>query len=427
VRKINFLSQKTTFPEGRHDKEDFFGIDTVHKADDTVNSLDKLNKGDELDGKLEQNLKDDHERLAHTVLNADLQNIDEGMIVQEAFNQNIGSFMPDMMFAQMVDNYKNAKKLYGNTLIRELSGYDPRFVEKNVKIPEFQRELKKRLKDSATKLEEKNIITAKGQFTKEALLSAALFLIDEEFQEQKGQTSSFGEHVHFASDNQGEKSVSRPYKKGDKYKDIAIKEAIKTAIRRGHKTIQEEDLFTYERESRQQINIIYALDVSGSMKGEKLKLAKKAGVALAHKAIKDRNSVGLVLFGSEIQDKVPLTNDLFSFVSPLTKILPGAETDLGLAILTSSQLLESAKGIKHIIILTDALHTTSKDPKKAVLEQVAIASHQNISISIVGVNLDDTGMQLAQSIVDLSKGRLHGVVEAKDIGGVIIADYERLL
>ena len=56
-----------------------------------------------------------------------------------------------------------------------------------------------------------------------------------------------------------------------------------------------------------------------------------------------------------------------------------------------------------------------------------MASHQEISISVVGINLDDIGMELAQSIVDLSKGRLHGVVESKDIGGVIIADYERLL
>ncbi len=397
------------------------------EADDNVKSIDDFNPGEELDGSLEQNLKDDHERLAHTVLNSDIQNIDEGMIVQEAFNQNVGSFMPDIMFAQMVDNYKNAKKLYGNTLIRELTGYDPRFVDKNVKIPEFQRELKKRLKDSAKDLQEKGIITARGQFTKESLLSAALFLIDEEYQEKKGHSSTFGEHVHFASDMQGEKSFSRPFRKGDRYKDISVKEAIKTAIRRGHKNVHEEDLHTYERESRQEINVIYALDVSGSMKGEKLKLAKKAGVALAHKTIKDRNKVGLVLFGSEIQDHVQLTNDLFTFVSPLTKILPGAETDIALAILESRKLLESAKGIKHIIILTDGLHTTSKDPQKAVLKQVSMASHQEISISVVGINLDDIGMELAQSIVDLSKGRLHGVVESKDIGGVIIADYERLL
>ena len=59
------------------------------------------------------------------------------------------------MFKELVSNYKNAKKLYGETLIRELSGYDPRYVDKNVKIPEFQRELQKKLKDKAEELKEK--------------------------------------------------------------------------------------------------------------------------------------------------------------------------------------------------------------------------------------------------------------------------------
>ena len=37
--------------------------------------------------------------------------------------------------------------------------------------------------------------------------------------------------------------------------------------------------------------IIYGLDASGSMKGNKLKAAKKAGIALAFKAIEEKNTV----------------------------------------------------------------------------------------------------------------------------------------
>lgn len=407
---------------------DHEGSDDFLDADDGSSmSLENSHQGEQLDGKLESSPDNEKDKLASSVLDVDTNNIDDGMIVQEAFNQNLGSFMPDIMFEQMVKDFKNAKKLYGETIIRELSGYDPRFVEKNVKIPEFQRELKKRLKDSAEQLIDKGITTSTGVFTKEALLTAALYLIDEEYQEQKNQSSSLGEHVHFANDTFGEKSVVRPFLKGDHYKDIAMKQTIKQAIRRGRKEINVSDLQTFERESRQQINVIYALDTSGSMKGEKLKLAKKAGVALAHKAIKDNNQVGLILFGSDVEKKVPLTKELFEFVEPLTKITPGAETDIGLAIDQSIKLLEKAKGIKHIIILTDGLHTTSDDPKKTVLEEVGKALSQNISISIVGINLDEIGLDLAQSIVNMSKGKLHGVAESTDVGGIIIADYEKLI
>ncbi len=415
------------FPEGGKNRNEGSVSDSFFEDDDGDVSLQDSHSGEELDGRLDSNPSDE-EKLAHTVLNVDTNSIDDGMIVEEAFNQNIGAFVPDLMFAQMVKDFKNAKKLYGETIIRELTGYDPNFVDKNVKIPEFQRELKKRLKDSVQHLKDEGIITGSGIFTKDALLTVALFLIDENYQDEKKNPSvSFGEKVHFTGDVFGEKAETRPFRKGDHYKDVAIKESIKQALRRGRRKLLPEDLHTYERESKQRVNIIYALDISGSMKGDKLRLAKKAGVALAHKAIKDTNQIGLVLFGSDIEKKLSLTKDLFSFISPLTKITPRAETNIALAISESAKLLESAQGIKHILLLTDGLHTTDAHPEKVVLEEVAKASAQDISISVVGISLDDLGLELAKSIVDHSGGRLHGVAESSDIGGVIIADYEKLL
>ena len=290
----------------------------------------------------------------------------------------------------------------------------------------FNEEVKKQIKDSVDSLTQRWVVKKSGMFTPEALNTAALFLIDKEYKESLTSKSNFGEHVKNKVDSYGEKTYSRMFKKEDPYKDIAISESVKLALRRGHKKIYKEDLQSFDRESRQKINIVYALDISGSMKGDKLRLAKKAGVALAHKAMKDNNEVGLVLFESTIAHHVPLTKDLLTFTKPLSVISPGKETDIALAIKKSVEILDTAKGIKHIVILTDGLHTTSDDPQKVVNEEVAKAIAQNISISVVGINLDKKGLHLAQEIVDRSSGKLHGVLEAKDIGGVIIADYNSL-
>lgn len=381
--------------------------------------VQKTSKGDELDGNLASDPEED--RLAHTVLDVDKQQIDDGMLIDEAFNQNLKSFLPDMMFKDLVSDYKNAEKLYGQTLIRELSGYDPNFIDKNKKIPEFQRELKKRIEDRVQDLKDKGMVGERGGFSPDAINAAALFLIDEEFKENKFNTSQFGEQVHRISKDAGDKSTVRPYSKQDSYRDISLKKSISKSIRRGHDSVLSEDFMSFDREARQEVNIIYALDTSGSMKGEKLRLAKRAGVALAHRAIRDQNKVGLVLFGSNIQKTVPLTKDFFTFVRPLTTSSPGQETNIGLAISQAARLLKDAKGIKHIVVLTDGLHTT--DHQSSVLERVAIASEDDISISIVGIGLDEQGHTLASSIVDISGGRLFEVNATDEVGGVVIADY----
>ena len=155
--------------------------------------IDRMQEGEQLDGNLKTDLEE--ERLAHTIVDVNTDNIDEGTIVEEAFNNNTGSFMPDMMFKDLVKNFKNAEKLYGETLIRELSGYDPRSIDKNVKIPGFQRELQKRLEEKAEDLKNKGLLKKNGTFTKEALNTAALFLIREEYETSlQGPKKIFGTH-----------------------------------------------------------------------------------------------------------------------------------------------------------------------------------------------------------------------------------------
>ena len=388
-------------------------------------SVESFDEADQLDGKMDSDFDDEH--LAHSVVDVDMDDIDEGMLVDAAFNNNKGSFMPDMMFKDMVRNFKNAEKLYGQTFIRQVSGYDPRYIQNNIKVPEFQKELQKNLETKAKELVDKGLMKKGGKFTDEALLTAALFLIEEEFEKTEGKTSDIGEQVHFAADTLGERSTTRPFRKGDAFRSVSMKKTMNKALRRGRKNIIPEDLESFQHEARQQLNVVYALDTSGSMKGKKLSLAKKAGVALAHRALRDRNKVGLILFDQELNEKVNLTGDLLQLVRPLADTMPGYETDIALAIHESIELLRDAKGLKHIVLLTDGVHTTSKRGKKAVIGQVLQAAQQDITITIVGIHLDEEGIELAREIVDASNGKLLMANSPDEVGGLVIADYMSLL
>ena len=75
------------------------------------------------------------------------ETIDDGKLIEDAINQGMGAFTPDMMFEHIVKDYKMAEKLYGESIIRRLTGYNAEYVERNCRIPEFQRELKERIQE----------------------------------------------------------------------------------------------------------------------------------------------------------------------------------------------------------------------------------------------------------------------------------------
>lgn len=92
--------------------------------------------------------------LMHSVLEG--KKTDEGKLINEAINQGLGAFVPDDIFQNIVTNYSHAERLYGKTFLNLVSGYDVDYLGKNVRIPEFQRELKKKIAENIEQLRAKN-------------------------------------------------------------------------------------------------------------------------------------------------------------------------------------------------------------------------------------------------------------------------------
>ena len=115
--------------------------------------LKELGKAEELTGKLAfQQLED---KFMHSVLENDKKIIDSGKLISDAINQGMSSFTPDLMFEQLVKNYAMAKQIYGESIIRLISGYEPEYIKKNIGIPEFQKELKEKIQERLSSLRKK--------------------------------------------------------------------------------------------------------------------------------------------------------------------------------------------------------------------------------------------------------------------------------
>lgn len=396
--------------------------DPAKEAPDTTLAGD-WSEAQELSGALASS--PDEERLMRSVLENEEQAVEDGHLVTEAINRSVGSFTPDLMFQNLVKDYRNASRLYGETLIRALSGYSPDYVRKNVNIPEFQQALSRRIEENVEALQERGLLDEHGFLTARSEKLAALVLYTEELDALV--TKGLGKQARKERSPYGEPDEAVTYKRGKhRFRDLALKRCIKTAVRRGHDRLRKEDLKAYDREERGRIQVVYALDASGSMRGDKLAESKRAGIALAYRAIEAGDEVGLLVFTSKVEKALPPTRDFTDLLKELTVVRAGKETDLARTIRASLELFAREHCTKHLLLLTDAVPTTGKEPRKETLEAASEALSAGVTISIVGISLDSEGESLARDVVELGQGRLYRVKALDELDAIILDDYDAL-
>lgn len=385
--------------------------------------LESFHPAEELTGVMDRT---DEEKLMHSVLQNDKDTIEDGKLIKEAFNQGMSSFSPNLMFEQLVDNYSLAKTIYGETLLRWVSGYNPNYVGKNIHIPEFRRELLKNMEKKFEDLQKNNFIDEEGTITEKGIDVASLVLYTEELDNIMPR-GVFGEKFHKKASVYGGKEDVKNFKASDRYRDIAIKHSVKLALRRGKKELAEGELKVFERQSKGSIHVIFALDASGSMKGRKIDLGKKAGVALAYKAISEKDKVGLIVFGDEITQAIRPTDDFLLILKEITKTRAAKQTDISKTIEKSVEMFTEKNVTRHLIVLSDALPTKGENPEKETLKACSIAANNDITISLIGINLDKKGVELGKKMVEIGNGNLYVVKDVENLDKIILEDYSSIV
>ena len=378
---------------------------------------------EELEGKLSSEDADD--KLMHSVLEGDKETIDDGKLIEESLNQGLGAFTPDMMFSQMVKNYSLARQLYGGTLMKLASGYNPDYIKKNIGIPEFRKELQQRMQQKKQDMEYKGIVGSDGVFSEKGITLASLVLYTEELDHLVAQ-GLLGEKASRKKFIYGARESVRNFRKGDRYKDIALRPSIKKAIKRSRSELESVDLQSFEKQSKGKACIVYALDASGSMKGKKLEACKKAGIALAYKALSEKDKVGLMVFGADVKDIIEPTQDFMRLLQTITMAKASRETDIAATLQKSIELFPHDDSTKHLILITDAMPTKGEDPEKLTVEEVAKARNAGITISIIGISLDESGTKLAEKMATIGNGRFYVVSDSENYDTIVLQEYSAL-
>ena len=382
-----------------------------------VASLEQI---EEIEGSLSTQLQED--KLMHSVLEGDKKTIEDGKLIEDAINRGIGSFTPDLMFRNLVQNYSFAKQLYGERMLQLATGYDPNYLERNLRIPEFRKELRAALGRNIERLKDQGYLDKDDTVTDKGLALATLVMYTEELDRIEPRGIQ-GERTHKQKAAYGEPGEVRYWKKGDTFKDFAFRSTMHTALRRGHTAVQAMDLRSRPRVARGSISIIYGLDASGSMRGDKLETAKKAGIALSFKAVQKKDKVGLIVFGGEVRDTVEPTQDFRELLRTIATVKASRETDFVGTIERAIQLFPKQATTRHLVLLTDALPTVGDEPHERTLQAVSQARSSGITVSIIGVQLDKEGKDLAKEMVQLGDGRLYLARKLDDVDRLVLEDY----
>ncbi len=253
----------------------------------------------------------------------------------------------------------------------------------------------------------------------------------------------------------------RRYVRGDSYRDVAIRETIRDAIRRGRRTIERDNLFVYEREpERRQVvvqgnaDVVVVTDLSGSMAyADKLWYAKQAIVVTTIIAEAYGNRVGVVGFRDLSTEVAELGVEREETISKVMNLLPRGGTNIAAGIRRAIDLLvggvkevEDSKEAerlhlerkKQIILLTDGDATHPK-PKQFAADyarrMARLASRLGITISVIciGTELKEKGIgssynpELAADLARIGGGRLIFVREMKDLSRVFVSEIDRIM
>lgn len=380
------------------------------RADDDFTNLDR---------------QDIDDSMTRSVVEHDDNTVDNGKLMSNVINHGFSSFTPDMVFDKLVKDYAMARNMFGESLIRHVTGYNANYVQKNIKIPEFQRELKSNIASKTEELKKEGYIEKDGSVTKKGVQLASLILYTEELDHliPKG---FFGEKTQKKQNQYGMKNDIRGYLKGDSYKNIAVHKTVRTAIRRGRGKVRPDDLAVFTRKNKGSVYVMYAMDASGSMKGIKIEAAKKAGIALSYKAISNKDKAGFLAFNTEVIEEVAPTNDFSEFLFKIAGIRAALETDITKAVHRAAILFPKERVTKHLILLTDALPTVGKDPEREAIEAVSMARNMGITVSLIGISLDKQGAELAQKICDVGEGRLYKLSGTEQLDKIILEEYSHL-
>lgn len=161
------------------------------------------------------------------------------------------------------------------------------------------------------------------------------------------------------------------------------------------------------------VDLVLVIDKSGSMSGEKLNMAKNAGVS-ALDILTEKDRLGLITFdhGYTVDFQLTPTSEKDRLKNIIQGIPLGGGTSIHPALEKAVELFDSSSKNKHIILLSDGVEGPQN--YEPLLEKMRDSS---ITLSSIALG-DDADIRLMEYLAVNGGGRFYDVRNVQDLPGV---------
>ena len=165
------------------------------------------------------------------------------------------------------------------------------------------------------------------------------------------------------------------------------------------------------------LSVVLVVDTSGSMQGDKLRLAQEAGDVFIQ-ALGARDEVALLPFNSQVGPAVPFTTDKEQVTNALKALTANGDTRLYDALAAAAALIEKvpAENRQAIVLLTDGRDTGST---RNALTSSEVARQAGALVYTISVG-EDTDSAVLQALSEPTGGRYIAAGNADNLRNVYL-------
>lgn len=343
-------------------------------------------------------------------------------VLRNMLNRNMMGISSKFLAKAIVIDFDEAVATFGSDILEGLTGFGLEELREMEGRPESVEKLEGRIEGNFKLLKDSGLLGDEGP-TPEGIDTVALELLEDEF---RTLGAIGGEHDTLTKGGVSERIETRPFLKHAK---LALRSTIRLSMKRGHEKILREDLRSWERAGTVRVDFVYALDTSGSMRGAKLDACKKAAIGLAYLGIKGRDRVAVVSFKSTPVLSANFGEPLDEFARKVAGLSPSETTNIAEALRFSGGILSGEKRHdreRHIILITDAMPTSGERPVDETMEEASACKEAGMTVSVVGINLDKEGDDIARRIAQIGGGSFYHVADAERVNEAVMLDRGRV-